>query len=71
MRGCPTISYGWGRGHIRANNEAFRRFGIAEVAESDRELQEALGRALQTRPAPAMTLAALPSAASTVLALLA
>ena len=71
VRGCPTISYGWGRGHIRVNNEAFRRFGIAEVAESDRELQEALGRALQTRPAPAMTLAALPSAASTVLALLA
>ena len=31
MRGCPTISYGWGRGHIRVNNAAFRRFGIAEV----------------------------------------
>ena len=33
MRGCPTVSYGWGRGHIRANNEAFARYGIAEVAE--------------------------------------
>ena len=34
VRGCPTISYGWGRGHIRANNEAFARYGIAEVAAS-------------------------------------
>ncbi|HST18222.1 MAG TPA: hypothetical protein VLK36_11175 [Gaiellaceae bacterium] len=71
VRGCPTISYGWGRGHIRANNEAFRRFGIADVAESDSELREALRRALQSRPAPALSLAALPSAAATVLALLA
>jgi processive 1,2-diacylglycerol beta-glucosyltransferase len=29
MRGCPTISFGWGRGHVRVNNEAFRRFGLA------------------------------------------
>ena len=37
MRGLPTISYGWGRGHIRLNNAAFRRFGLAEVvAEPDR-----------------------------------
>ncbi len=71
VRGCPTISYGWGRGHIRANNEAFLRFGIADVAKSDHELRVALRRALAGRPAPAPTLAALPSAASTVLALLA
>ncbi len=71
VRGCPTISYGWGRGHIRVNNEAFRRFGIADVAESDRELRAALLRALAARPAPVLTLAALPSAASSVLALLA
>ena len=32
MRGLPVISYGWGRGHIRVNNEAFARFGLAEVA---------------------------------------
>src|SRR5262249_44780253 len=25
--GCPTISYGWGRGHIRANNRAYVRHG--------------------------------------------
>src|SRR5262249_58181244 len=30
--GCPTISYGWGRGHIRANNPAFLRFRLAAVA---------------------------------------
>ena len=71
VRGCPTISYGWGRGHIRANNEAFLRFGIADVAKSDHELRVALRRALAGRPAPVPTLAALPSAASTVLALLA
>ena len=71
VRGCPTISYGWGRGHIRANNEAFVRFGIADVAKSDHELRVALRRALAGRPAPVSTLAALPSAASTVLALLA
>jgi UDP-N-acetylglucosamine:LPS N-acetylglucosamine transferase len=70
VRGCPTISYGWGRGHIRANNEAFLRFGIADVATSDNELRAALRRALAVRPAPGPTLAALPSAASTVLALL-
>jgi processive 1,2-diacylglycerol beta-glucosyltransferase len=70
VRGCPTISYGWGRGHIRVNNEAFLRFGIADVATSDNELRVALRRALAVRPAPGATLAALPSAASTVLALL-
>lgn len=70
VRGCPTISFGWGRGHIRANNEAFRRFGLAEVADSNRELRVALVRALEMRPVPALTLATLPSAASAVLALL-
>jgi processive 1,2-diacylglycerol beta-glucosyltransferase len=70
VRGCPTISFGWGRGHIRANNAAFRRYGLADVAESKGELHAALLRALQSRPVPALTLAALPSAASAVLALL-
>jgi UDP-N-acetylglucosamine:LPS N-acetylglucosamine transferase len=69
VRGCPTISYGWGRGHIRVNNEAFRRHGIAEVVGSERELAQALRDALGKRPAPGLALAALPSAASLVLAL--
>jgi processive 1,2-diacylglycerol beta-glucosyltransferase len=69
VRGCPTISYGWGRGHIRANNEAFRRYGIAEVARTTPELANALCAALAGRRAPGLALAALPSAASLVLAL--
>ena len=69
VRGCPTISYGWGRGHIRANNAAFRRYGIAEVVESERDLDRALRGALAARNAPGLALAALPSAASVVLAL--
>jgi processive 1,2-diacylglycerol beta-glucosyltransferase len=69
VRGCPTISFGWGRGHIRANNRAFRRYGIAEVARSRLELGEALAGALAARRAPGLALAALPSAASLVLAL--
>jgi len=70
MRGCPTISYGWGRGHIRANNEAFERFGIAVVAASRRELAGALARALIARHAPDLSFAALPTTASVVLALM-
>jgi UDP-N-acetylglucosamine:LPS N-acetylglucosamine transferase len=69
VRGCPTISYGWGRGHIRANNAAFRRYGIAEVVTSKRDLERALRVALERRHAPGLALASLPSAASLVLAL--
>ena len=69
MRGCPTISYGWGRGHLRANNRAFRRFGLAEVVRTRRELAPALTGVLATRRAADLTFAALPSAASLVLAL--
>jgi UDP-N-acetylglucosamine:LPS N-acetylglucosamine transferase len=72
VRGCPTISYGWGRGHIRANNDAFRRHGFADVVASQRELARALRGALASRPVPGLAaLAALPSAASLVLSLVA
>ena len=67
VRGCPTISYGWGRAHIRANNEAFARFGLAEVAADRGQLADALRRALAQRPAPNLSFAQLPSAASVVL----
>ena len=50
MRGCPPISYGWGRGHVRVNNRAFRRFGLAEVVEHRAELAPALDRALREGP---------------------
>ena len=71
VRGCPTISYGWGRGHIRANNAAFRRYGIAEVVAGRRELGNALRAALSSRRSPGLSLGTLPSAASLVLALVA
>lgn len=67
VRGCPTISYGWGRGHIRANNEAFSRFGLAEVATDRGELADALRHALARRHDPDLSFARLPSAASLVL----
>jgi processive 1,2-diacylglycerol beta-glucosyltransferase len=68
--GCPAISYGWGVGHIRANNRAFARYGLAEVAPDRPALQAALRRALEHRPEPLRpAFAALPDAASELLAL--
>jgi UDP-N-acetylglucosamine:LPS N-acetylglucosamine transferase len=67
VRGCPTVSYGWGRAHIRANNRAFERFGLAEVAPDRRSLRDAVERALARRRAPDLSFAELPSAASVVL----
>jgi UDP-N-acetylglucosamine:LPS N-acetylglucosamine transferase len=69
IRGCPTISYGWGRGHIRPNNRAFQRFGLAEVITRRRRLADALRRALAERRPQDLSMAARPSAASLVLAL--
>jgi UDP-N-acetylglucosamine:LPS N-acetylglucosamine transferase len=71
IRGCPAISYGWGRGHIRVNNAAFRRYGLAAVVGGKGELNQALQAALRSRPAPGLALGSLPSAASLVLALVA
>jgi processive 1,2-diacylglycerol beta-glucosyltransferase len=67
--GCPTISYGWGRGHIRANNRAYVRFGIADVARDRGELEVALRRALAARRSPDPGFARLPAAADVVLEL--
>jgi processive 1,2-diacylglycerol beta-glucosyltransferase len=67
IRGCPAISFGWGRGHIRMNNAAFRRYGLADVAVGPAELRAALDRALAKRKEQDLSFAALPSAASVVL----
>ena len=69
IRGCRVVSYGWGIAHIRANNRAFAEHGIARVARTRDELRAALGAAL-AEPAVERhaTYAALPSAASAVLA---
>jgi processive 1,2-diacylglycerol beta-glucosyltransferase len=69
MEGCGVVSYGWGRGHVRVNNAAYQRFGLAEVAGSREELKEALVRALGSSGAPDESFDTLPSAASAVLGL--
>jgi UDP-N-acetylglucosamine:LPS N-acetylglucosamine transferase len=68
--GCPTISYGWGRGHIRANNRAYARFGIADVARDRDALAASLRRALARRSSPVAAFARLPLAADVVLELI-
>jgi UDP-N-acetylglucosamine:LPS N-acetylglucosamine transferase len=67
MRGCGVVSYGWGMGHVRVNNEAFARFGLAEVARTREELGNALVRALEASGEPDESFAELPTAASAVL----
>jgi processive 1,2-diacylglycerol beta-glucosyltransferase len=69
MRGCGVVSYGWGIGHVRVNNEAYARFGLAEVAASRAELPRALERVLAARPAPDESFARLPEAASAILSI--
>jgi processive 1,2-diacylglycerol beta-glucosyltransferase len=69
MEGCGVVSYGWGRGHVRVNNAAFKRFGLAEVAGTRQELGEALVRALGASGSPDESFARLPTAASAVLGL--
>ena len=69
MRGCPAVSYGWGRGHVRLQDRAYRRFGLAEVASTPAELSGCLERALSNPRVVPFDFAALPSAASVVLEL--
>jgi processive 1,2-diacylglycerol beta-glucosyltransferase len=68
LRGCPVVSYGWGRGHIRKHEEAFRRFGLADVADSRSELRPAIERAIAQDRVDITGFESLPSAASFVLA---
>ena len=69
MRGCRVISYGWGRAHVRVNNEAFVRFGLAEVATSRETLRAQLQRTLKGQREPDRSFEDLPTAASKVLQL--
>ncbi|HEY2601872.1 MAG TPA: glycosyltransferase, partial [Thermoleophilaceae bacterium] len=64
--GCPTISYGWGRGHIRANNRAFLRFGLADVARKREQLGPAIARALERPRSAGKGFGALPTAAGAI-----
>jgi UDP-N-acetylglucosamine:LPS N-acetylglucosamine transferase len=70
LLGVRPISYGWGVGHIRANNEAFARTGLARVATDEDELRAAIARALAEPRVPhAPRHAALPHAADLILEL--
>jgi processive 1,2-diacylglycerol beta-glucosyltransferase len=69
MCGCAPISYGWGRAHIRANDRAYLRHGLAAVARDRPALAVALREALQRPARPAQSFAALPAAADEVVAL--
>jgi processive 1,2-diacylglycerol beta-glucosyltransferase len=67
--GTWAISYGWGVGHIRINNAAYRRFGLAAVATSQAQLEQQLRHALAApRPRPE-NVASWPTAADAVLEL--
>ncbi len=44
--GTWAVSFGWGVGHIRLNNRAYRRFGLAAVATTPIELAAALRQGL-------------------------
>lgn len=71
IRGCRPISFGWGVAHVRFNNEAYQRFGIAEVAPNRAALRPALERALAAPRVPHPEYGEQPSAAEEILALLA
>jgi UDP-glucose 4-epimerase len=67
IRGCPVVSYGFNAGHLRANNAAFERFGLAEVARSSHELESMLRHVTGERRSPDSSFASLPSIASQAL----
>lgn len=67
IRGCPVVSFGFSAGHLRANNAAFERFGLAEVARSGHELESVLRHVTRERRSPDSSFASLPSIASRVL----
>ena len=67
IRGCPVVSYGFSAGHLRANNAAFERFGLAEVARSEHELESVLRHVTKERRSPDSSFASLPSIASRAL----
>ena len=69
VRGARVISYGWGVGHIRLNNRAYLRFGLADVAGDRRALVPAIRRALAAPRRPDLGFGGLPAAADLVLAL--
>jgi processive 1,2-diacylglycerol beta-glucosyltransferase len=70
MCGTWAISYGWGVGHIRVNNRAYARFGLADVAATPGELRAALRRRLAAARPADRSFATLPAAPDAVLELI-
>jgi UDP-N-acetylglucosamine:LPS N-acetylglucosamine transferase len=70
IRGARVISYGWGRAHIRVNNRAYRRLGLAQVVDDQADLPAAIARAMAAPRRPLLEYGSRPSAAAQVLALL-
>jgi UDP-glucose 4-epimerase len=68
IRGCPVVSYGFNAGHLRANNAAFERYGLAEVASSEHELESVLRHVTRERHSPDSSFASLPPISARVLA---
>jgi len=68
MCDCRVISYGWERGHIRANNRAYEELGMVSVATNRPQLAHALIHALAAPPLGPQV-PALPAAADLVLGL--
>lgn len=69
MCGTWAVSYGWGVAHVRANNRAYRRFGLADVAATPDELRAVLRRRLATPRPVDRAFARLPTASDAVLEL--
>jgi len=68
MCDCRVISYGWPRGHIRANDSAYKRLDMVAVATNRPQLAHALVHALAAPPLGPQ-LPQLPAAADLVLEL--
>jgi processive 1,2-diacylglycerol beta-glucosyltransferase len=64
--GCRVISYGWGRGHIRHNNDAFARHGLATAVPERAGLRAAVVDAFAHPGRPDPSFAALPTAAAVI-----
>lgn len=67
VRGTRVISYGWGYGHIRLNNAAYRSFGLADVVAEAEALTGAIRAALAAPRAADTAYARLPHAADAVI----
>ncbi|CAN5229777.1 galactosyldiacylglycerol synthase [soil metagenome] len=68
MCDCRVISYGWERGHIRANNRAYEQLGMVSVARNRPQLAHALIYGLAAPPTTS-EVPDLPGAADLVLGL--